>query len=670
AATILDYCIIEYGGAGSNTANLYASGASPTIRHTTVRYSSARGMTATSSIPIVEDSLFADNATYGLYVGGFGSSPTRPILQRNTFNNNGSYPLHLEITNFPTTLANDTYTANGIQAIELVGSNPSADITILHDGLPYIVTSTININYSISNTLKTLTLQPGVTLKFAANTGLTTGAYGSNFPAALIAQGTSTQPITFTTSSATPAPGQWSGLAFYSGTTAATILDYCIIEYGGAGSNTANLYASGASPTIRHTTVRYSSAYGILVAAGSNPIIHHNNFVDNVLNGLNSTAALDGRLNWWGDASGPSGTGPGNGDGVSSSILYEPWLGTPFNNGFEWTSASDSPDPGPFLPSAGHTTFYGTLTEAGNWTVTVRNAINATVRILSGSGNSFAQDWVGDDASGQILPDGSYTYWMDSTSLSTGQSAAPAVGRISLDSTLPIADITAPTPDQMVNGAVNILGTAAGGSFSSYRLEYGPGPLPSAWTTIVFRTTAVTDGLLATWDTANLLEPIYTLRLTVNSSNSSPAVETAPVRLLSLSNLQGFSSVFSPNADGRKDTTTVSAQTTYPVNWTLTFTDGTAAAVRTFTGSSSVINQVWDGRNDSGNIVPDGVYACQLQGVEPASGVTVNSQVQSTIIVDTVFPIAQITSPTEGQVILTDGPLSFMGTANDSNILN
>ncbi|MBI2174206.1 MAG: right-handed parallel beta-helix repeat-containing protein, partial [Candidatus Omnitrophica bacterium] len=449
--------IIEYGGAGSNTANLYASGASPTIRHTTVRYSSARGMTATSSIPIVEDSLFADNATYGLYVGGFGSSPTRPILQRNTFNNNGSYPLHLEITNFPTTLANDTYTANGIQAIELVGSNPSADITILHDGLPYIVTSTININYSISNTLKTLTLQPGVTLKFAANTGLTTGAYGSNFPAALIAQGTSTQPITFTTSSATPAPGQWSGLAFYSGTTAATILDYCIIEYGGAGSNTANLYASGASPTIRHTTVRYSSA--------------------------------------WGDASGPSGTGPGNGDGVSSSILYEPWLGTPFNNGFEWTSASDSPDPGPFLPSAGHTTFYGTLTEAGNWTVTVRNAINATVRILSGSGNSFAQDWVGDDASGQILPDGSYTYWMDSTSLSTGQSAAPAVGRISLDSTLPIADITAPTPDQMVNGAVNILGTAAGGSFSSYRLEYGPGPLPSAWTTIVFRTTAVTDGL-------------------------------------------------------------------------------------------------------------------------------------------------------------------------------
>ncbi len=32
-------------------------------------------------------------------------------------------------------------------------------------------------------------------------------------------------------------------------------------------------------------------------------------------------------LNWWGDASGPGGVGPGSGDGVSAAVNYSPWLG-------------------------------------------------------------------------------------------------------------------------------------------------------------------------------------------------------------------------------------------------------------------------------------------------------------------------------------------------------
>jgi microcystin-dependent protein/subtilisin-like proprotein convertase family protein len=38
-------------------------------------------------------------------------------------------------------------------------------------------------------------------------------------------------------------------------------------------------------------------------------------------------AAVDARLNWWGDASGPSGQGPGSGDAVSTNVIYSPWLG-------------------------------------------------------------------------------------------------------------------------------------------------------------------------------------------------------------------------------------------------------------------------------------------------------------------------------------------------------
>ena len=36
---------------------------------------------------------------------------------------------------------------------------------------------------------------------------------------------------------------------------------------------------------------------------------------------------LDATKNWWGDASGPGGTGPGDGDAISTKVLYSPWLG-------------------------------------------------------------------------------------------------------------------------------------------------------------------------------------------------------------------------------------------------------------------------------------------------------------------------------------------------------
>ena len=36
---------------------------------------------------------------------------------------------------------------------------------------------------------------------------------------------------------------------------------------------------------------------------------------------------LDAAKNWWGDASGPSGVGPGHGNAASTKVLYSPWLG-------------------------------------------------------------------------------------------------------------------------------------------------------------------------------------------------------------------------------------------------------------------------------------------------------------------------------------------------------
>jgi hypothetical protein len=57
--------------------------------------------------------------------------------------------------------------------------------------------------------------------------------------------------------------------------------------------------------------------------------VNFNNIVGNSWYGVSNDGGetLDATKNWWGDASGPSRVGPGDGDAISSKVLYSPWLG-------------------------------------------------------------------------------------------------------------------------------------------------------------------------------------------------------------------------------------------------------------------------------------------------------------------------------------------------------
>jgi hypothetical protein len=46
-----------------------------------------------------------------------------------------------------------------------------------------------------------------------------------------------------------------------------------------------------------------------------------------------ASPVLDARYNWWGDASGPAGVGPGSGDAVSDHVLFCPWLDAEWPSG-------------------------------------------------------------------------------------------------------------------------------------------------------------------------------------------------------------------------------------------------------------------------------------------------------------------------------------------------
>lgn len=97
---------------------------------------------------------------------------------------------------------------------------------------PYIVTSTVQVAEFAK-----LTIEPGVTVRFAQDASL-------NIEGSLIARGTQTQPITFTSNALQPNRGDWGQIVFYDYAKktyydsnneylSGSIIENCVIEFGG-----------------------------------------------------------------------------------------------------------------------------------------------------------------------------------------------------------------------------------------------------------------------------------------------------------------------------------------------------------------------------------------------------------------------------------------------------
>ena len=108
----------------------------------------------------------------------------------------------------------------------------------------------------------TLTIEPGVTVKF--NRDLYMHVDGT-----MVASGTESDIITFTSNQASPAPGDWKHIYFRDSAVDATfdansdyvngcILEHCKIEYG-----TNVVRGDYATPFINHSTVINNSSIGI-----------------------------------------------------------------------------------------------------------------------------------------------------------------------------------------------------------------------------------------------------------------------------------------------------------------------------------------------------------------------------------------------------------------------
>ncbi len=128
---------------------------------------------------------------------------------------------------------------------------------------------TVNVSSTITvPSGKILTIDPGVALYFAAGTKLTINGL-------LLAEGTSSDKITFTSVKSPPARSDWQGL-YFSSSGRDDRLSYCDIKYAKWGIECAS-----SSPTIDHCTVRICER-GLYLRSSSTPTVSNSYFCKNL----------------------------------------------------------------------------------------------------------------------------------------------------------------------------------------------------------------------------------------------------------------------------------------------------------------------------------------------------------------------------------------------------
>jgi hypothetical protein len=225
----LQYCVIEYGG-DSLDANLDVRSGPITVKYCDIRHGGGYG------VRVQLNGLNEFAANYVTANRGYGLKIDSRYVGR---------------------LANDNdLSGNTKGGAEVIGGTVPASAQWPDLNAPYVINATLNVGHTGGAVLTLNSVQ----LRFRPGTGLVVGGADSTVLGGLVANGT-----TFTSDSATPNPGDWSGVAFGRTTIAdSATLAGCVIEYGG-GNGKGSVYSDSCPLALTGTTIRNSAGYGVYI---------------------------------------------------------------------------------------------------------------------------------------------------------------------------------------------------------------------------------------------------------------------------------------------------------------------------------------------------------------------------------------------------------------------
>jgi parallel beta-helix repeat protein len=263
-ASSLAYCDIEYGGGYSSSYGmLYVYGSGLSMAHCSLKHSASQGINFTN------DGMFTDCST-------------------NTFEDNALVPIEI-YANYAHTIGTGN-TFNTGPGIKVLGDRIElAEVTWLKHATPYICDGDI---YLGATTGSKLTIAPGTTVKFTESTAFYVGYYTGTF-GILSAEGEVGNLITFTSSAPAgfESAGDWDGIWFYDGTSSGTILDNCLVSYGGGYSNNSGnlsiVNQTAGVPVVSNCQIQNSQAWGIYLGNNASPTLTDNIFGNNTLGDTN-----------------------------------------------------------------------------------------------------------------------------------------------------------------------------------------------------------------------------------------------------------------------------------------------------------------------------------------------------------------------------------------------
>ncbi|MBN2381089.1 right-handed parallel beta-helix repeat-containing protein [candidate division WOR-3 bacterium] len=246
AATVLDYCVIEYGG-GNGYGEIQCNAASPSITKSTIRRSSSYG-------------IYADDE-------GFDAFSNNEVTE------NADYPIYIRAGQVHTLGSGNDFSGNSKQGVVVDYDDVTITCTWRNHGVPYVIKDDVTVE---GNASPILTIASGCILKFMAGAGFYVGYSESG---ALRADG-----VTFTSAASPASRGDWLGITFEDYTMdAGSELKDCTVEYGG-GNGYGAIYLSVSSPAITGCEIASSDSWGIyLYYSDLNPVdlLANNSFHDN-----------------------------------------------------------------------------------------------------------------------------------------------------------------------------------------------------------------------------------------------------------------------------------------------------------------------------------------------------------------------------------------------------